>query len=79
MAANSSCFEEVRRRDTDAVKQYILFAADRRLGSMWATDIVPNPEDPRMVMVRFGGDIIAIFDATEITWELWCRPEGSGP
>jgi hypothetical protein len=46
MATNSSWFEEVRRRD--AAKPYTLFAADRRLGTIWATGIEPNSEDPRM-------------------------------
>jgi hypothetical protein len=55
-----------------AARQYILRVAGRRLGSIWASEIEPNGEDPNMVMIRWGEDIIAIFDATaEITWELW--------
>jgi hypothetical protein len=78
MATNSSCFQKVRARDSvrDAVKRYTLFAEDRRLGSIWAADIVPNPEDPHMVMVRSGEDIIAIFEATEFDLVV-CRSDGS--
>jgi hypothetical protein len=86
MATISSSSEENRGRDVarDGVKQFTLFATDRRkhepngssgarqtrLGSIWATEIELYREDPHMVMVRWGEDIIAIFEATEITWEL---------
>jgi len=90
-ATNSSSAEENRARDIarDTAKQFTLFATDRRkhepsgtsgarqtrLGSIRATEIEPNREDPHLVMVRWGEDIIAIFEATEITWEL---PRGCG-